>query len=244
MPFRGYAKICSDWFRDENLKSACHVYTDDTTRNGTNGNNYITDTELGGQPYTVAKMHDYFTSCLPSAQKGTPVSIPLGTIAPITGTATTTISGQGAKNVNTSSTTHTVSTYPVQYWTNTSPGTVPANNTLTNALTGTPLRDTLVFGQFNTTSTATSQIVPNNLIADVTGLTATTNISNLTADLSSATAATINQLRTAFAIQKYYETAARYGTRYIEYLRGIFGVTSSDARMQRAEYLGLSLIHI
>ena len=62
--------------------------------------------------------------------------------------------------------------------------------------------------------------------------------SNLYADLSAATAATINQLRTAFAIQKYYENAGLHGTRYIEYIRGVFGVTSSDARLQRAEYLG------
>ncbi len=58
------------------------------------------------------------------------------------------------------------------------------------------------------------------------------------ADLSAATAATINQLREAFQIQKLYERDARGGTRYIEVIRSHFGVTSPDARLQRPEYLG------
>lgn len=58
------------------------------------------------------------------------------------------------------------------------------------------------------------------------------------ADLSDATAATINQLRQAFQIQKLYERDARGGTRYTEIIRSHFGVTSPDARLQRPEYLG------
>jgi hypothetical protein len=58
------------------------------------------------------------------------------------------------------------------------------------------------------------------------------------ADLSTATAATVNQLRQAFQIQKMYERDARSGTRYIETVRAHFGVTSPDARLQRPEYLG------
>jgi hypothetical protein len=60
----------------------------------------------------------------------------------------------------------------------------------------------------------------------------------LYADLSTATAATINQLRQAFQIQKLYERDARGGTRYIEVIRSHFGVISPDARLQRPEYLG------
>jgi len=60
----------------------------------------------------------------------------------------------------------------------------------------------------------------------------------LQADLSDATAATINQLRQAFQIQKLYERDARGGTRYIEIIRSHFGVVSPDARLQRPEYLG------
>lgn len=62
--------------------------------------------------------------------------------------------------------------------------------------------------------------------------------SGLKADLSSATAVTINQFREAFQIQKWYEKAARGGTRYTEILRSFFGVVSPDARLQRPEYLG------
>lgn len=62
--------------------------------------------------------------------------------------------------------------------------------------------------------------------------------SGLQADLSTATAATINQLRQAFAVQRLYERDARGGTRYTEIIRSHFGVTSPDARLQRPEYLG------
>jgi hypothetical protein len=68
----------------------------------------------------------------------------------------------------------------------------------------------------------------------------------LTADLSTATAATINQLRQAFQIQKLYERDARGGTRYTEIVRSHFGVISPDQRLQRPELLGVGTtpIHI
>lgn len=60
----------------------------------------------------------------------------------------------------------------------------------------------------------------------------------LIADLSTATASTINALRQAFQIQRLYERDARGGTRYTEIVRAHFGVVSPDARLQRPEYLG------
>lgn len=60
----------------------------------------------------------------------------------------------------------------------------------------------------------------------------------LIADMSSVSAATINSLRQAFQLQRYYEKDARGGTRYIEKIKSHFGVTSPDARLQRPEYLG------
>ena len=73
-------------------------------------------------------------------------------------------------------------------------------------------------------------------------LDSATTVSNpadaLYADLADATAATINQLREAFQIQRLYERDARGGTRYTEILQSHFGVTSPDARLQRPEYLG------
>jgi len=64
------------------------------------------------------------------------------------------------------------------------------------------------------------------------------NNSGLYADLSQATAATINQLRQSFQIQKLLERDARGGTRYTEIIRAHFGVISPDARLQRPEYIG------
>ncbi len=63
-------------------------------------------------------------------------------------------------------------------------------------------------------------------------------LTSVYADLSSASAATINSLRQAFQLQRYYEKDARGGTRYIEKIKSHFGVTSPDARLQRPEYLG------
>lgn len=60
----------------------------------------------------------------------------------------------------------------------------------------------------------------------------------LEVDLSQAVGATVNQLRQAFAIQRFYEKQALYGSRYIEFIRGHFQVTNPDFRMQRPEYLG------
>nr|QJB19862.1 MAG: major capsid protein [Microvirus sp.] len=64
------------------------------------------------------------------------------------------------------------------------------------------------------------------------------SVSGLEVDLTDATAATINQLREAFQIQRLYERDARGGSRYVEILKAHFGVTSPDARLQRPEYLG------
>ncbi|AXL14642.1 major capsid protein [Microviridae sp.] len=85
--------------------------------------------------------------------------------------------------------------------------------------------------------TTASSVDFNNGISAVNFAVDTSGV-GLEADLTAATAATINQLRQAFQIQKLYERDARGGTRYIEILKSHFGVTSPDARLQRPEYLG------
>jgi hypothetical protein len=70
------------------------------------------------------------------------------------------------------------------------------------------------------------------------GATVISGSKDLYADLSQATAATINQLRQSFQIQKLLERDARGGTRYTEIIRAHFGVISPDARLQRPEYIG------
>lgn len=79
--------------------------------------------------------------------------------------------------------------------------------------------------------------ITNGLVTEVNSNTAATAKPLVYADLSAATAASINTLRQAFALQRFEEARARYGSRYVEYLRYL-GVRSSDARLQRAEYLG------
>lgn len=80
----------------------------------------------------------------------------------------------------------------------------------------------------------------DSVAAGVRVLATTTDAetNRLYADLSNATAATINQLRQAFQIQKILERDARGGTRYTELIKAHFGVTSPDARLQRPEFLG------
>jgi len=65
-----------------------------------------------------------------------------------------------------------------------------------------------------------------------------TGYPNLRVDLTEASSATINQLRLAFATQKFLERQARSGSRYIEVIKGHFNVTSPDSRLQRPEYIG------
>lgn len=74
--------------------------------------------------------------------------------------------------------------------------------------------------------------------SQVAFVTSDKNKSGLLADLSDVSAITINGLRTAFQMQKFYERLARGGSRYTEVLRSFFGVVSPDARLQRPEFLG------
>lgn len=88
-----------------------------------------------------------------------------------------------------------------------------------------------------TTTGSSTQAVWANPALSLSGLSGT-------ADLSGASAATINSLRQAFQVQKLLERDARGGTRYTEILRSHFGVVSPDARLQRPEYLGGSSTRI
>lgn len=86
----GYVQIWNDYFRDENLMNLSHLTLEGDLQ-GSNGDNYVTDAELGGELLPVCKKHDIFTSLIPEPQKGPDVLLPLGITAPIIGSSNTTI---------------------------------------------------------------------------------------------------------------------------------------------------------
>lgn len=205
LPFRAYALIMNEWFRDENLSDPLVVPLDDATVAGVNTGAYITDVAKGGLPFVASKYHDYFTSCLPAPQKGPDVTIPVAEAANLPVVPLTTL-------VDSSLLTQSVTKF-VDATDGTSMGSGMASE-------GGALKINRQNGNY-------------------------ANFSNLWAVQSGvASAATINQLRMAFQIQKLYEKDARGGTRYTEILKSHFGVTSPDARLQRPEYLGGNRIPI
>lgn len=181
LPFRGYALIWNEWYRDQDLQSELALST-------ASGSDVTTSTALQNGAWEK----DYFTSARPFEQKGPAITIPLGDTAPVvsTGEAFTWSEVGEAQNS------------PIEY------------------------------------SSSTPRLRPENVTGWSDGGNAMIgDTSGLETDLTGASAITINALREAFALQRFAEARARYGSRYTEYLRYL-SVKSSDARLQRPEYLG------
>ncbi len=102
---------------------------------------------------------------------------------------------------------------------------------------GNAVTSSVPFGGVYVTTSDRTSLKLNPSLGSTSGLPQSYK-SGLKVDLSSATSITINQFREAFQIQRWYERAARGGTRYTEIIRSFFGVVSPDARLQRPEYLG------
>lgn len=213
LPYRGYKLIWNEWFRDQNLQDPLLVDIGDGTEIfGDNGT-------VSGTLLKASKYHDYFTSALPSPQKGPDVTIPLGLDAPVITKSLEHSSDYGY--------------YPLT-WKETDTGdTLPTSNN----------HYTLILGKANASDGDIEYRTYANPGANLSGAKGAVPV-NLWTDLTNATSATINQLRLAFATQKLYEKDARGGSRYIEILKSHFGVTSPDARLQRPELLAYNHIPI
>lgn len=221
LPFRAYALVMNEWFRDQNLQDPLVVPVDDATVQGVNTGTFVSDVAKGGKPYIAAKYHDYFTSCLPSPQKGPDVTLSVASQGDLPVVPKSDLVDYSLVS-NTQHVDWAFRNSPNSSWIKVSPGNAVfvADGDRTQMVSD---------DAFSLPSSWSASPVPANLWAINSG---------------NAIVATINQLRMAFQIQKLYERDARGGTRYIEVLKSHFGVTSPDARLQRPEYLGGNRIPI
>lgn len=226
LKFRAYASIYNNWFRSEALQTPVYMHDDDATIQGINydEDNYdaITDTEKGARLLNACKTFDYFTGCLPSAQAGEAVTVPVGTSAPILWSDSI-FEKRPFGSLNPTQRT------PIGKDKEVVVSGYQGNNEILNV----GMR------------TVEGNIVPSDISTTIDGesgqLLSYRNYeqgSTIYADLSAATGATITQLRQAFAIQKFYERSAMTGQRYGSVIKGHFGVTNPDYRNMVPEYLG------
>ncbi len=214
LPVRAYCLVWNEFFRDQNLQDPVLIDTGDSATTGTTGHTdfaarYQQLIIHGEGLLPVAKMHDYFTSALPEPQKGPDVLLPLGAQAPV-------ITGPDIEDRITGKS-------PAMRMQAGGTGTQNGTHQAWWMSDETGNKGIMYAGDSTTESgTAVGKMYPINLWTDLT----------------EATAATINELRMAFQIQKLFERDARGGTRYREIIKSHFGVTSPDARMQVPEYLG------
>ena len=209
LPFRAYAMIWQEWFRDQNVDNPAINSDEDATVTYADANDTkdlekcLQEAYRGGRPLPVNKFHDYFTSALPSPQKtGEPVTLPLSGKAPVNGYE---------YNSN-----------------NKTPGVLKfvtyngQNPTIENTDYG-PI-------QLNAYEIDEGNYFYKSM--------------DLYTDMSNVNSTTINQLRQAFQVQKYYEQLARGGSRYREMIYSLFHTKISDKTVQIPEYLGGTRITI
>lgn len=212
LPFRAYCLIWNEWFRDQNLQDPVLIDTGDSQTNGTHlvpeGNPIVKQNQAALTGGNLLPVNKYFDYFTGALPE--PQKGP-DVLLPLGNTAPViTINKQN----------EVIPKYPITFWSNAFTQ-LGETHDLGIQVTGQKVGK-LVHAKNGETVSEPIGAYPNNLVAD----------------LGNATAATINELRLAFQIQKLYERDARGGTRYIEIIKSHFGVTSPDARLQRPEYLG------
>jgi hypothetical protein len=233
LPFRGVYLIWNEWFRDENLQKSVKIQKGDV-------NEVLNSTRSSDQPSWVfasgtnivpglacpprGKRHDYFTSALPWTQKGPGVSIGLAGTASIVDPTPST----GYLLHSTDNQLAAVSAYGGDASSSGGRRVTLGSGSITfNSWGGSDFSNVGGFAG-NEKNNITMSAQP-----------ARTYLGNDSyVDLDTSSMFTINSLRTAFQMQKFYERLARGGSRYTEVLRSFFGVVSPDARLQRPEFLG------
>lgn len=210
LPVRAYVKIWNEFFRDQNVGNAAVINTDDRNvtyydeeeiGTGAIQSEVLKEAIYGARCLPVSRFHDYFSSCLPSPQRGPKVTIALTGNAPIKMFDDNGINGP---------------TSPTTIWMSGNAASLAQND-------------------------ANQTIVALGSMEQTSGDSIARYIAT---DLSNVEAATVNQLRQAFAVQHYYEALARGGSRYREQVRALFGVSISDKTVQIPEYLGGGRYHV
>lgn len=232
LPFRGVYLIWNEWFRDENLQKSVKIQKGDT-------NEVLNSARSSEQPSWVfssgtsivpglacpprGKRHDYFTSALPWTQKGPGVSIGLAGTASIVDPSPET----GYFLHSNSNQLAAVSAYAGSASSSGGDRTAVGNGSVT-------------FSRLDSNYSSVGGFAGNSSDSvTMSAKAASTYLGNDSyVDLDTSSIFTINSLRTAFQMQKFYERLARGGSRYTEVLRSFFGVVSPDARLQRPEFLG------
>ena len=215
LPIRAYVMIWNEFFRDENVGNAA-VWSDEDSdvtyaqsynENSTNADKMqkeLNEAITGGLCLPVNKFHDYFSSCLPYAQRGPEVTLPMQGNARISGYTNDKFNEKAPLYANSF------------FDGSTNPGNIKDKMYAIAADGG----------------TGSAYLA----IGDGTG--SDHEVVYLGADLGSVTAATINDLRKAVAVQQYYEALARGGSRYREQVQALWDVIISDKTVQIPEYLG------